>query len=63
MLLSPTAFAPEAFLRMLTIEECRHVLNDPSATDEEIERLRDELYRFVNRFLDGHFSEANKYDQ
>lgn len=57
---------------MLTIEECRHILNDPSVNDEEIVRLRDELYSFVNRFLDGHFAEdqivqkpytTHKYDQ
>lgn len=57
---------------MLTIDDCRQILNDPSATDEEIERLRDELYRFVNRFLDGHFGKdpaaqksynTHKYDQ
>lgn len=41
---------------MLEIEECRRVLNDSSASDEEVARLRDELYRFVNRFLDGYFA-------
>lgn len=46
---------------MLTIEECRRILNDPSASDEEIARLKDELYRFVDRFLDDYLNKTENH--
>ena len=41
---------------MLTIEECKHILSTTgtSMTDEEIEKLRNQLYALVSQLLDNH---------
>lgn len=42
-------------MSMLSIEECRKILDDPDLTDEDIRRIRDSLYSWLHRFLDQFF--------
>lgn len=37
---------------MLSVEECKKHIADPTLTDEQIVRIRDDLYRFVEQALD-----------
>jgi len=43
---------------MLTIPECRKILNDFKSTDEEIQELLDGIRVFCGRFLDNYFKES-----
>lgn len=40
---------------MLTVDECRQLLDDPDLTDEEIAQFLDDLRTFLSQFLDDFF--------
>lgn len=42
---------------MLTIEECRKMLDRPDLTDEEIAEFLQDLRNFLRQFLDEYFRE------
>ena len=41
---------------MLSIEQIREILREPSLSDEQIIAIRDDLYAWLNRALDEYFS-------
>lgn len=47
---------------MLTIEECRKTLEDggKDLSDEEVEKIRDELYELGNLALECYFEEKRQ---
>lgn len=44
---------------VLTIDECRQLLQKPNLSDEEVKQYRDEMYSLVHRFLDTYLSKSS----
>ncbi len=47
---------------MLSIEQCRKLIDDKNLSDEEVEQIRGELYVLANLAFD-HWKEAKKGDK
>lgn len=44
----------------LSVEECRKILKNKNLTDEEIQKIRDELYKISCVIVDAYFKEIKK---
>jgi hypothetical protein len=46
---------------MISIEEARKELNMPDLTDQEVTRIRNNLYALISRILDDLYEEKPKH--